>query len=179
MPGPAVEHPVAGTHEPPSNGSSVAGVPWQQWMRQIGLRVRRARESLGLSQDEVARSAGISQGAVSRLESGRGQRTPFLSVVRVLMVLVRKLRGLDPSLLTPETHGLVRAAELVGLPGNIGMPGKAEGSGEDASGAQPQEGVAALLPEIERLIRTYRALPPTRRTAFVETAERLGSALRE
>jgi transcriptional regulator with XRE-family HTH domain len=155
-------------------------VPWQQWMRQIGLRVRRARESLGLSQDEVARSAGISQGAVSRLESGRGQRTPFLSVVRVLMVLVRKLRGLDPSLLTPETHGLVRAAELVGLPGNIGMPGgRPSEGGEEATAAQPEEGVAALLPEIERLIRTYRALPPTRRTAFVETAERLGSALRE
>jgi transcriptional regulator with XRE-family HTH domain len=144
-------------------------------MRQIGLRVRRARESLGLSQDEVARSAGISQGAVSRLESGRGQRTPFLSVVRVLMVLVRKLRGLDPALLTPETHGLVRAAELVGLPSSMT-------SGGDEAGAEvvePTEGAAALLPEIERLIRTYRALPPTRRTAFVETAERLGTALRE
>lgn len=150
-------------------------------MRGIGLRVRRARESLGLSQDEVARSAGISQGAVSRLESGRGQRTPFLSVVRVLVVLVRKLKALDPSLLTPETHGLVRASELVGLnatPTPAPDPGEAEQGGQ-AHERAPEEGTAALLPEIERLIRVYRTLPPTRRTAFVETAERLGSALKD
>jgi transcriptional regulator with XRE-family HTH domain len=149
-------------------------------MRGIGLRVRRARESLGLSQDEVARSAGISQGAVSRLESGRGQRTPFLSVVRVLVVLVRKLKALDASLLTPETHGLVRAAELVGLNATPAAAAPESAAGDPPSAEQaPGEGPAALLPDIERLIRVYRMLPPTRRTAFVETAERFGAALKD
>ena len=51
---------------------------WQAWMRSLGLQVRRVREFVGLSQEQVARTAGVSQGAVSRLEAGRGLGTPLL-----------------------------------------------------------------------------------------------------
>jgi len=45
-------------------------VDWREWMRGLGRQLRRVREFLGLSQDQVARLAGVSQGAVSRLEAG-------------------------------------------------------------------------------------------------------------
>jgi len=50
------------------------------WARR---QLRRVREFLGLSQDQVARLAGVSQGAVSRLEAGRGLATPMVVVLKV------------------------------------------------------------------------------------------------
>lgn len=37
---------------------------------EVGARIRGQRESLGLSQDEVGRRAGLKQGSISALESG-------------------------------------------------------------------------------------------------------------
>ena len=53
---------------------------WKEWMRAFGRQERRIREFLGLSQEQIARLAGVSQGAVSRLEAGRG--LAFLSPVK-------------------------------------------------------------------------------------------------
>lgn len=38
--------------------------------RNLGAKLREAREYLGLSQDEVARDIGIARSAISRIESG-------------------------------------------------------------------------------------------------------------
>src|SRR2546422_5488972 len=55
-------------------------VDWREWMRGLGRPLRRVREFLGLSQDQVARLAGGSQGAVSRLEAGRRPPPPPMGV---------------------------------------------------------------------------------------------------
>lgn len=47
---------------------------WREWIRDLGRRQRQLREFLGFSQEQVARLAGVSQGAVSRFETGRGRR---------------------------------------------------------------------------------------------------------
>lgn len=47
---------------------------WKLWMRELGAAIRRGRELLGLSQHQLATMAGISQGAVSRLESAVGSQ---------------------------------------------------------------------------------------------------------
>src|SRR5262245_49212375 len=62
-------------------------VEWGEWMRAFGRQERRVREFLGLSQDQLARLAGVSQGAVSRLEAGRGLATPLLVVMKINLVL--------------------------------------------------------------------------------------------
>src|SRR5215468_10972711 len=74
-------------------------IDWSAWMRELGRRLRRVREFLGLSQDQVARMAGVSQGAVSRLEAGRGLATPMLVVLKVHVVLARAVANLDPAML--------------------------------------------------------------------------------
>src|SRR5438132_13600801 len=71
---------------------------WREWMRGLGRQLRRVREFLGLSQDQVAQLAGVSQGAVSRLEAGRGLATPLAVVLKVHLVLSRALRAFAPAL---------------------------------------------------------------------------------
>ena len=60
-------------------------------MRTLGEQERRIRCFLGLSQEELAHLAGVSQGSVSRLESGRGLATPMLVGAKVSAVLRRAL----------------------------------------------------------------------------------------
>jgi transcriptional regulator with XRE-family HTH domain len=84
-------------------------VNWAEWMRALGRQVRRVREFLGFSQEQLAKSAGVSQGAVSRLEAGRGLATPLLVVLRIHRTLHRALRAIEPSLLN---ESLRRALEL-------------------------------------------------------------------
>ncbi len=85
---------------------------WRTWLVELGRQVRRVREFLGLSQDQLARLAGVSQGAVSRFESGRGLQTPFLTILRIHLVLANGLRRLDPELLTDDARRLLRYTDL-------------------------------------------------------------------
>src|SRR5262245_25196597 len=73
----------------------------------LGRQARRVREFLGLSQEQVARLAGVSQGAVSRLEAGRGLATPLLVVVRLNLAFRNALAQYDPELLSPEARRLL------------------------------------------------------------------------
>src|SRR6476646_4506232 len=70
-------------------------IDWRAWMLAFGRQERRVREFLGFSQEQLARLAGVSQGAVSRLEAGRGLATPMLVVLKVHAVLARALARLD------------------------------------------------------------------------------------
>src|SRR5262249_11891184 len=72
---------------------------WRTWRRALGRQERRVREFLGLSQQELARAAGVSQGAVSRLEAGRGLATPMLVILKINLALRRAIRTLDPGIL--------------------------------------------------------------------------------
>src|SRR5256886_16048036 len=76
-----------------------ATIDWAQWMRELGSRIRHVREFVGLSQEQLARLAGVSQGAVSRLEAGRGLATPMLVILKINLALTHRLRAVDPGLL--------------------------------------------------------------------------------
>src|SRR5690349_19978656 len=75
---------------------------WSGWRHDLGRRIRVVSEFLGLSQDQIARMAGVSQGAVSRLEAGRGLATPMLVVLKVNVVLARALTQLDAGLIDDQ-----------------------------------------------------------------------------
>lgn len=66
---------------------------------EIGSRVRKARERLGLSQEWLAGTAGLTRTSITNLEAGR-QRTQ----VHVLMVIAARLGVSLVSLFPPEAR---------------------------------------------------------------------------
>ena len=98
-----------------------ATIDWAQWMRELGSRIRHVREFVGLSQEQLARLAGVSQGAVSRLEAGRGLATPLLVLMKINVPLVSALRRLDPSILNDELRRMLEWTRNVTPPiGDMG-----------------------------------------------------------
>src|SRR5262249_59245501 len=85
---------------------TATSVDWSRWRRGLGRHTRRMREFLGLSQEQLARGAGVSQGAVSRLESGRGLATPLLVLLKINLALKREMEKMDPELLSDEARTL-------------------------------------------------------------------------
>jgi transcriptional regulator with XRE-family HTH domain len=137
-------------------GVMSSGIDWQSWMVGLGRNVRRARELSGLTQQQLAERAGVSQGAVSRLETGRGLATPLLVVLGVAIALQRELRQIAPELLSDEMRALLRL--------DAGLDGEASAGFRD---------IAFLADEgLSELIRRYRALaePERRRLVRVVTA---------
>lgn len=90
---------------------------WEHWMQGMGRYTRRLRELVGLSQEELARLAGVSQGAVSRLEMGRAVHTPLIVVMKVNAAMRNALSALDPALLSKETKRLMEV-QYRGVPGD-------------------------------------------------------------
>src|SRR5215468_12718486 len=80
---------------------------WHEWMRGLGRHARRMREFLGLTQEQLGRRAGVSQGAISRLEAGRGLATPLLVVVKIAGALQQALAGVDQAMLSPEARRMI------------------------------------------------------------------------
>src|SRR2546428_13765497 len=80
-------------------------VDWREWMRGLGRQLRRVPEFLGLSQDQVARLAGVSQGAVTPLEAGPGLPTPMGGALKGPPGLPPPLPAFDPAI----PHAQVRA----------------------------------------------------------------------
>ena len=133
-------------------------------MRALGRQNRAIREFLGLSQEEVARRAGVSQGAVSRLEAGRGMSTPLLVVMKVGRVLSRAMVALGPDVLRHDVH------RLAALP-----PPLAEELGEVAVPVNGDD----TDPELAELLALYSSVMPGQRHALVNllraTSESLAS----
>lgn len=73
-------------------------VALEEHRREIGQRLAALRESRGLTQDELAHQAGVSEKTVSRLENGRND--PELDTLRkfakALKVELRDLQGEQP-----------------------------------------------------------------------------------
>jgi transcriptional regulator with XRE-family HTH domain len=122
---------------------------WRDIMRTIGRRVRRVRDFLGLSQEQVAALAGVSQGAVSRLEAGQALATPFVVVLGIQRVLTLHLRNVDPALLDPEILRVIELTELLDAPLGTGPASLTEDG------------------RLERIIREYRAVPDSQRESLV------------
>jgi transcriptional regulator with XRE-family HTH domain len=136
---------------------------WKEWMRQVGRHNRRVREFLGLSQDELAQRAGVSQGAVSRFESGRGINTPFLAILRIHLAIAHALRELDPGILDDQVKKFLKHMEFFWTPGPVcGFP--------PAPAGVPVPNIQVTSdPDVERLVRQYRAMSENNRRAFIAT----------
>ena len=129
-------------------------------MRGLGAQVLRVREFLGLSQEQLARLAGVSQGAISRLENGRGLATPLLVVMKTCGALRSALGHLDQGILSPEARQLVQTGAH--LPG------------EDAiypSFAPTHD------PGVEELLRLYHGLSQRQREQLLAVLRAMATAL--
>lgn len=129
-------------------------------MCELGQRFRKTREILGLSQSQLAQLAGVSQGAISRLETGRGLATPLLVVLRTSLALRRSAEKLGPEVTPAEFRELSDS-----LARHVGETG-AYRSGDDETDA-----------DLVELIGFYRSLPPAKRGRLVEVARATSTAL--
>ena len=139
-----------------SNGA----VNWAEWRRRLGRQVRRLREFIGLSQEQLAGLAGVSQAAVSRLEAGRGLATPLLLLMKLYVPLAHALRGLDSSLLNDDLRWILEVDRRLGL-----VPGAAP------------EAVRGVItdPNLEERIRLYHRMPEARRGPLLLVARAMAT----
>jgi transcriptional regulator with XRE-family HTH domain len=73
---------------------------------EIGMRIKKKREAMGMDQFELARKAGVSRALVARLETGRYRHLTGKKVVAVKRVLKVRFRGLAKK---PQAKRVVRA----------------------------------------------------------------------
>lgn len=132
---------------------------WREWMRDLGRQIRRGREFLGLSQEQLARLAGVSQGAVSRLETARGLATPTLVVLRVSRVLAGELGKVQPDVMDPD----LRTMRSVLLPSDEAML---------------ESTIVHADPHLEELMEIYRKMAPAQRPAMLAILRAAVSALK-
>ncbi len=137
-------------------------IDWKDWMRGFGRQSRRVREFLGLSQDQLARYAGVSQGAVSRLEGGRGLATPMLVILKINLALRRALRDVDQALLNDDLRRAFEIEERLSPP-----------VGEVGFNALP----LTKDPVLEQLVLLYRNVPERQRETFLSVVRAAAEAL--
>ena len=157
---------IAGTDTPDVGGpekNDAADAPqWRAWMRDLGRRQRQLREFVGLSQEQLAKRAGVSQGAVSRLEAGRGLATPLLVLMKINVPLVGALRAQDPGLLNAELRRMLDSAKNITPPvGDLGY--------ESLPLTQD--------PGLEELVRLYRRLPERQRRTLLSVVKATATSL--
>jgi transcriptional regulator with XRE-family HTH domain len=137
-------------------------IDWRAWMLAFGRQERRVREFLGISQEQLARLAGVSQGAVSRLEAGRGLATPMLVVLKINLAMRRALRDVDPALLNDDLRRVLEIEERISPRiGDVGFD------------ALP----VTKDPGLEELVRLYRGLPDRQRQTFLSVVKAAADAL--
>jgi len=144
---------------------------WRQWITEFGAHVRRVREFLGLSQEQVARAAGVSQGAVSRFEGGRGLSTPFVGIMKINLALAHALKELEPDLLTDEVRRFMKHLDVLKLPDDAATPVGPVGPNFKKIQLSPN-------PELLQVIELYYDLPESKRQAFIAVMTATISALR-
>ena len=144
------------------NSDGLNKIDWVRWMRGLGRNSRRIREFLGLSQEQLARLAGVSQGAISRLEAGRGLATPLLVVVRIQLAFQAALAKIDRALLSEEAIRLLDLDHRLGMVPNAG---------------EFLDVPIAKDPGVEGYVRTYRDLSERQRQTLLSVVRATGSAL--
>jgi transcriptional regulator with XRE-family HTH domain len=136
-----------------------ASLDWAGWIKSLGRQARRVREFLGLSQEQVARVAGVSQGAVSRFEGGRGLATPLLVVMKVNGALRSAVSAMTPEALSIDARRLLELEEPV--------PG----------GENDAEPPIARDPELEELVRIFHDVPERQRQRLLAVMRAAANAL--
>jgi len=114
------------------------------------------REVLNLSQEQLAKIAGVSQGAVSRIERGDALSTPLIIGVKIRVALAARLRELDADVLTTDARRFLALMEA------------RYGEHEDPT-LPPQRPVTLALvpdPELTALVLRYGQLPAAARARF-------------
>jgi len=133
-----------------------------QWLRQIGEQGRRTRESLGLTQQQLSDLAGVSQGAISRFETGRGVATPTLVVLKIHLALARLFHSVDPALLTRDARRIAAFdSQLASLTEDI----------------QSRDLPLTCDASVETLVRIYRSVPERRRPKLMALARAIAVAV--
>ena len=137
---------------------SGAQLDWSSWIKGLGKQARRVREFVGLSQEQVARTAGVSQGAVSRFEGGRGLATPLLVVMKVNSALRSAVSIMDRDLLSEDARDLLLM---------------------DAKVPHGRDGGSPITknPELEELVRLYHDLPERQRQRLLAVVRATATAL--
>jgi transcriptional regulator with XRE-family HTH domain len=126
------------------------------WHR-LARQCRDLRHLCGLSQHELAAAAGVSQGAVSRLESGRLHGFPVTTVTQVFAALARLTVAVDAAIPAEMLAALALVRAL--LPALDTLP------------APP------LDPELAELVRLYHALPRPHRAVVLAVLRPLAAHL--
>ena len=138
------------------------GVDWREWWKAFGNQHREIREFVGFSQERLAKLAGVSQGAVSRLEAGKGLGTPMLVILKIGIVIQRALRTMDTSMLRPELRQFLELEQRLSPP--------VAGTGFEAVPVTDQ-------PELEEIVKLFRRVPERNRDAFLDIVRAVGTAL--
>ena len=146
----------------PENARGTERIDWRGWMRAFGKQQRRLREFLGFSQEQLAKLAGVSQGAVSRLETGRGLATPMLVILKINLALTHRLRTVDPGLLNDDLRRVLEIEQRLSPP---------------IAGIGFQALPITKDPELEDLVRLYRQLPERQRPTFLSVVRATARAL--
>ena len=147
----------------PRTDDPAAGSSWVEWMRALGRRVRHVREFLGLTQDELGRSAGVSQGAISRLESGRGLATPLLVVVKIGGALQQSLAKVDRAMLSPEALRMIDEGLFPTHPGPA---------------TESPDSPLTSDPTLEEYVQLFHGVPDKQRGTFLAVVRATAKAVR-
>jgi transcriptional regulator with XRE-family HTH domain len=132
-------------------------INWPALWHRLARQCRDLRHLCGVSQETLAAAAGVSQGAISRLESGRLHGFPVTTVTRVFAALAALTVPVDAAIPAEmlAALNLVRAV----LPTLDTLP------------APP------LDPELAELVRLYQALPQRHRHVVLEVLRALAAHL--
>ena len=151
---------------PPSEAvgklGQVLNVDWKVWWRALGQQQRHIREFLGFSQEQAARLAGVSQGAVSRLEAGKGLGTPMLVILKLNLIYRRTLEQVDATLLNDDLRRFLELENRVSPP-----------VGDTGFHALP----LTKEPGLDELIRVYRRLPDRQRRTVLAVIRAIDKTL--
>ncbi|NPV80694.1 MAG: helix-turn-helix transcriptional regulator [Firmicutes bacterium] len=79
----------------------------------FGIRIKELREAAGLSQNELARRAGIAQSGLSYLETGAKSPSidTLLRICDALGVSLSQFVGQEPDQISEDLHQLIREAK--------------------------------------------------------------------
>ncbi len=136
---------------------------WEgQLIRDLGKWTKKVREFLGYSQDKLAKLADVSQGAVSRVEAGRGKATPLLTFTKINQVFAKALGEIDESMLSDDVRAMLERARFLATP----VPDE----------RQPSP-LMLVDPVLTRLISTYQTLPERDRRGFLSVLDATASSL--
>jgi transcriptional regulator with XRE-family HTH domain len=139
-------------------------IGWEEWMRGMGRYTRRLRELAGLSQEELARRARVSQGAVSRLESGRAVQTPLIVVMKINTAMRQALAALPRETWTEETVNIMNDVAARRIP--------MRGTAFDEVPVTPD-------PLLTRMVKTFWSVPARHRAQLIAVLESMCVMLRD